>query len=308
VGASDEDSTLQIARKIPAMVLQGRVAGALARCQAALQRLEREPHRIGLTGKILQLRQLLEQELVCKDDLTLFTADGPVRLLARRTALIGRPAAAGAVDIPVECRWLSRGEKGLRLSAQGKEWFVEDLGNTHGSWIDDRPLQSDRPYKLPYGETLIEIGKQAGSPAPVAIRLRRPSACPSAIVMTLHADDARMNDASEESQWPSWRDDLRITWIVFDERISLGASENCAVVLSDSGADIAAEICFHDGFWITPLSNVPLSVAKIPFTEETPLATGADLFIGNARLRVETFQPATLSVPANYAFARTNSR
>jgi hypothetical protein len=196
----------------------------------------------------------------------------------------------------------------LRLSAQGEEWFVEDLGSTNGSWIDDRPLQSNQPYKLPYGETLIEIGKRAGSAAPVAIRLRRPPTCPSAIAMTLLADAARMNDASEENQWPSWREDLRVTWIVFDGRVSLGASEDCAVVLSDSGADIAAEIRFHDGFWITPLSNVPLSVAEIPFTEETPLATGADLFIGNARLRVETFQPATLSVPDNYASTRANSR
>jgi EAL domain-containing protein (putative c-di-GMP-specific phosphodiesterase class I) len=307
-GVSDGDSTLRLARKIPALVLQGRIAGALARCQVALQRLEREPHRVALKGKILQLRQLLEEELVCKDNLTLFTADGPVRLLACRTALIGRPSTAKAVDIPIGCRWFSRGEKSLRLSAQGEEWFVEDLGSTNGSCIDDRPLQADRPYKLPHGETLIEIGKRAGSAAPVAIRLRRPPTCPSAIIMTLLADDARMSDAHEENQWPSWREDLCITWIVFDGRISLGASKNCAVVLSDSGADVAAEICFRDGFWITPSHNVPLSIAEVPFSEEAPLATGADLSIGNARLRVETFQPAVPPVPANYASARAKSR
>jgi EAL domain-containing protein (putative c-di-GMP-specific phosphodiesterase class I)/CheY-like chemotaxis protein len=307
-GVLDENSTLRLARKIPALVLQGQVAGALARCQAALQRLEREPHRVALKGKILQLRQLLEQELVCKDDLTLFTADGPVRLLASRTALIGRPSTAKAVDIPVGCRWFSRGEKSLRLSVQGEEWFVEDLGSTNGSWIGDVPLQSDHPYKLPYGETLIEIGKRAGSTAPVAIRLRRPPNCSSAIVMTLLADYARMNDASEENQWPSWREDLRVTWVVFDGRISLGASKNCAVVLSDCGVDVAADIRFHDGFWITPSSDVPLSIAEVPFTEETPLVAGADLFIGNARLRVETLQPAMPPAPANYASARAKSR
>ena len=297
-GGSDGDSTLRLARKIPALVLQGRVVGALARCQATLQRLESEPRRVALKGKILRLRQLLEQELVCKDNLTLFTADGPVRLLACHTALIGRPSTAKAVDIPVGCRWFSRGEESLRLSAQGDEWLVEDLGSINGSWIDDRPLQADRPYKLPYGETLIEIGKRAGSAAPVAIRLRRPPACPSAICMTLLANDAGMTDASKENQWPSWREDLRITWILFDGRISLGTSKSCAVVLSNSGADIAAEICFRDGFWIAPSPNVPLSIAEVPFTEEVPHAAGADLFIGNARLRVETFQPAMLPVPA----------
>src|SRR4029077_9907795 len=82
-GDLDEDSTLQLARKIPALVLQGRVAGALARCQAEIHRLEKKPDRIALKGKILQLRQLLEQDLICKDDLELSTTDGPVRLLAR---------------------------------------------------------------------------------------------------------------------------------------------------------------------------------------------------------------------------------
>src|SRR2546421_239988 len=137
----DEDTTLQLARKIPALVLQGRVAAALARCQAALQRLEKRPDRVALKGKILQLRQLLAQDLICTDDLELFTADGPVRLLPRRVALIGRPSTAKAVDIPVGCRWFSRGEKNLRLCEEGEDWFVEDLGSANGSSIADRPLQ-----------------------------------------------------------------------------------------------------------------------------------------------------------------------
>ena len=76
----------------------------------------------------------------------------------------------------------------------------------------------------------------------------------------------------------------------------------------DCGADIAAEIRFHDGFWITPSPDVPLSIAEVPFTQETPLVAGADLFIGSARLRVETLQPAMPPAPANYASARAKSR
>jgi hypothetical protein len=260
-GASDEDSTLQLMSTIPTLVLQGRVVEALARCQAALHRLERKPDHIALKGKILQLRKLLEQDLLCKDDLELSTAGGPIRLLARRDALIGRPSEAKAVDIAVGCRWFSRGEKNLRLYGEGEDWFVEDLGSTNGSSIGDRPLRPNQPCKLPYGETLIEIGKRAGSKAPIALRLRRPPASPGVVVMTLLADEARLNDTSEANQWPSWKEDLRTTWIVFDGRISLGASKNCAVVLSDAGADAAAEIWFHEGFWIAPSPNVPLSIA-----------------------------------------------
>ena len=303
----DEDSTLQLARKIPSLVLQGKVAAALARCQAALQRLEKRPDRVALKGKILQLRQLLEQDLICKDDLELFTADGPVRLLARRAALIGRPSTAKAVDIPVACRWFSRGEKNLRLYEEGEDWFVEDLGSTNGSSIGDRPLQPDRAYKLPYGETIIDIGKRAGSAAPIALRLRRPPTCPGAIVMTLLADELRLNDASEESQWPSWKEDLRTTWIVFDGRISLGASKNCAVVLSDADEDTAAEIWFQEGFWIVPSPNISLSIAEAPFTEQAPLPAGADLSLGGAQLRVEKFQPA-VPLPARPASVRAKSR
>jgi EAL domain-containing protein (putative c-di-GMP-specific phosphodiesterase class I) len=306
-GDLDEDSTLQLARKIPALVLQGRVAGALARCQAAIHRLEKKPDRIALKGKILQLRQLLEQDLVCKDDLELSTTNGPVRLLARRAALIGRPSTVTEVDIPVACRWFSRGEKNLRLYEEGEDWFVEDLGSTNGSSIGDRPLQPDRPYKLAFGETLIETGKQPGSSAPIALRLRRPPTCPGVIVMTLLADETRLLDAAEKNQWPSWKEDLRATWIVLNGRISLGASKNCAVVLNDCGADIAAEIWFHEGFRIAPLPGVPLVIAEANFTEEAPLPAGADLSVGSARLRIEKFLPAMPSLPKP-ASARAKSR
>jgi hypothetical protein len=303
----NEDSTLQLARKIPALVLQGRVAGALARCQAAIQRLERRPDRVALKGKILQLQQLLEQDLVCKDDLELFTADGPVRLLARHTALIGRPSTKKEVDIPVACRWFSRGEKNLRLYEEGEDWFVEDLGSTNGSSIGNRQLQAGRPHKLAFGETLIEIGKQVGGSAPIALRLRRPPTCPGAIVITLLADEARLNDASEENQWPSWKEDLRATWVVFDGRISLGAAKNCAVVLDDCGADTAAEIWFQEGFWIAPSSNVPLVISDASFTEKAPLPAGADLSVGGARVRAEIFSTAMLSAPS-HASLRAKSR
>ena len=306
--ASDEDSTLQLMSTIPTLVLQGRVAGALARCQAALHRLERKPDQIALKGKILQLRKLLEQDLLCKDDLELSTAGGPIRLLARRDALIGRPSKAKAVDIAVGCRWFSRGEKNLRLYGEGEDWFVEDLGTTNGSSIGDRPLRPNQPCKLPYGETLIEIGKRAGSKAPIALRLRRPPASPGVIVITLLADEARLNDTSEANQWPSWKEDLRTTWIVFDGRISLGASKNCAVVLSDAGADAAAEIWFHEGFWIAPSPNVPLSIADAPFAEEAPLPAAADLSLGGARVRVEIFPPVMPSMPTSHSLARARSR
>lgn len=305
---ADDDSTMTLARKIPSLVLQGRVAAALGGCQAALRRLEKNPDRVALKGKILQLRHLLEQELICKADLELATADGPIRLLARSAALIGRPSAAKAVDIPIGCRWFSRGEKNLRLLQDGEDWLIEDLGSTNGSWIGDTRLSPGRPFKLPYGETLIEIGKRAGSAAPVALRLRRPPACSGVVVMMLVADEARLNGTSEEGQWPSWREDLRTIWVVLDGRLSLGASQHCGVVLSDCGADRAAEIWFADGFRIAPCLDVPLVIAETPFSEETPLPAGVDASIGRARLSVATFEATPAPGSAASSSARVKAR
>ena len=51
-GEVGENSTLELTRKIPTLVLQGKVADALAGCQAAMRRLQSAPERAALKGKI----------------------------------------------------------------------------------------------------------------------------------------------------------------------------------------------------------------------------------------------------------------
>ena len=292
----EEDSTLELARKIPTLVLQGKVATALARCHAAIRRLDRTPERGALKGKILQLRHVLEQELVTKEPLELALSDRRLRLLPLQNALMGRPSAGKIVDIPIGCRWLSRGDKNLRLFFEAGQWFVEDLGSTNGTSVDDHTLAPGKPYALPAGETVIEIGKRAGSVAPVSIRLRRASANSSAVVMSFSADETRLQAGAEEGQWLSWREDVRTQWILFDRRIRLGTTEDCDVVLADSDTESAAEISFEDGFWISPLQGA-LAVAETPFMERAPVPAGADVAIGGVRLRAEA-PPAAVTVPA----------
>jgi hypothetical protein len=139
--------------------------------------------------------------------------------------------------------------------------------------------------QIPNGDTLRANGKQAGSVAPVALRIERPPTCPRAIVMTVLAGEVR--NATEKDGWPSRPEDQRTTWLVFDGPVQ------------DAG-----EIHFRDGFWIAPSTNVPPSIAGTPFRQKTPLHTGADLSIGSARLRAEIYRPAAQPVPTNYAQAR----
>ena len=229
--------------------------------------------------------------MIASGDLELSTPEGRVRLLPRRAALIGRPSSVKAVDVSVGCRWFSRGDKNLRLFAEGSEWFVEDLGSTNGSSIGDTILGLRKPYALPPGETLIEIGKRAGDTAPIAIRLQRSQASANAVVMTLVADESRLSDRNQESQWPSWREDLHTRWVVFDGRIGLGTAKDGAIVLEDAGAEKAAEIWFEHGFWIAPCANSPLTIADTQFLERAPLPDGAKLTIGAAQLRVSSLKP-----------------
>jgi len=300
----DEDSTLELARKIPTLVLQGKVAAALARCHAALKRLNRTPERAALKGKILQLRHVLEQELVTREPLEL-TFDGRrLRLLPLKNALLGRPSAAKAVDIPVGCRWFSRGDKNLRLYQDRGQWFVEDLGSTNGSSIDDRMLFPGKPYEVPAGETTITVGNRAGSLAPVSIRLRRTAGVSDAIVLSLCADEERLR-GGEEAQWLSWREDVRTQWVLLSDRLRVGSSTDCDLVLG-SLEDIAAEISFNEGFWLSPLMG-SVSVADTPFSERTPIPAGADIGIGDLRLRAETL-PQPAAQPAEAAAQRAQAR
>jgi len=287
------------------LVLQGKVAAALARCHAAIRRLERTPERAPLKGKILQLRHVLEQELVTTEPLELALNDRRLRLLPSKSALLGRPSSSKAVDIPVGCRWFSRGDKNLRLFSDKGQWFVEDLGSTNGTSIGDRMLSPGKPYPLPAGETVIEVGKRGETAAPVCVRLRCAAAKGGVVVVSLSADEFRLR-GSEESQWISWREDLRTQWVLFEERFHLGTAEDSDVVLPDAAAEAAAEIAFDNGFWISPL-NAPITVAETPFSERTPIPLAAYISIGDARLRVET-PSAAAAAPAEKTPKRAKAR
>jgi len=230
--------------------------------------------------------------------------DRDVRLLPLKSAFIGRPSTNKAVDIPVGCRWLSRGDKNLRLFCEAGQWFVEDLGSTNGTSIGHEILIPGTPLAIPAGETVIEVGKRNEVAAPVSIRLRRATADSKAIMVSLCADEKRLSGVAEEGQWLSWREDVRTHWVVFEERVRLGTSEECDVVLTDSDADSTADIAFEDGFWISPLDGV-LTVAETPFTERTPLPAGADFSVGNVRLRAEAL---AVPAPAEAAAKRVSVR
>ncbi|HTE40946.1 MAG TPA: EAL domain-containing protein, partial [Steroidobacteraceae bacterium] len=294
----DSKAALELTRKLPALALEARPIAALANCHAAGRRLEKHQERVALKAKVLELRRILEQELLCKDDIDIVTPTGSIRLLPRRSAFIGRASAATPVDIAVSCRWLSRGDKNLRLFSEGLLWMIEDLGSTNGTCIGEHVLTRGRPFALPIGETLIEIGKPTGTTAPVAIRMRRPSASPSAIVVTLVADPDHLASVGPDDLWPLWAEDLKATWIIFQESVTVGASKNCAIVLDDATSDVAAEIRFQDGFWIRPFEGAELTIADVTFDEAVPLLVAESASIPGASFQVALAQARAATAQA----------
>jgi hypothetical protein len=123
--------------------------------------------------------------------------------------------------------------------------------------------------------------------------------------VSLSADEFRLR-GSEESQWASWREDLRTQWVLFDESFRVGASEDADVILPDAAAGTAAEIAFDNGFWISPL-DAPITVAETPFSERTPIPLASYIGIGDTRLRAEA-PSAAAAAPAEKTPKRVRAR
>ena len=307
VQASDnEDETMEIARKIPSLVLAGHVTEALETCHRTAEHLEKKDARPELRAKLSELQSLLEREIACNKDIEILGAGGPVRLLPRKSATIGRPSSSSEVDIAVNCRWFSRGDKQLRISVRAGEWFVEDLGSTNGSSIGAQKLEPRRAYPLPIGETIVDVGKQQNAVSPISVRIRRAKANPGAVVVNLIADPERVKSAAQDGNWPTCDEDLNTTWIAFDDVVRVGKTPDCAFVIDRCDAEIAAEIRFSDGFRIAPQGGTKLVIEKSEFSRETPLPAPSAVSIGDIALTVREaprgsdMEPVAKAIAANF--------
>jgi hypothetical protein len=291
----------QAAAAIPALVLEGRSVEALAACHAALHSLNGHPAQTSLCPKIAELRKALEQELLTAQDIELATEGRRTHLLPRRAVLIGRPSSEKSVDVAVNCRWFSRGERNLSLFCEGDTWFLEDLGSANGSFVEGRVLTRGHPFPLPQGITHVEIGKTKDKAGPVVISLRRPAKDLGAVVIALRGIDT---DAEWESDaWPSMKTDINRRWVVFREQIGISAAEDVALDVDGGAPGILAALRYQSGFWIVPSSQHRLDVDGVPFQEPVPLFPGATLSLGGTTFCVDKSESLTKADPFSQAQA-----
>ena len=285
---------------LPALVLQGRQLPALAACHGAARSLKSSPEQAALRTQIVELQQLLESELLVHGDIALVAADREFRLLPRRSALIGRCSDEMAVDVAIDCHWLSRADRGLFLRCGADGWSLEDLGSRNGVTVNEAPLVPETPFVLSPGETTLHIGGRNHRRAPLSVHLRQlsdPNASAIALRVSASGD-------TEAATWPTRARDLLTTWVVFAGPLSIGEDTSCAIRLPEANNVVLANIEFQNGFWISPRNNEPLFLDGIAFHHPVPLVAGATLRLGEAEFRIE--QSSRAATPEEFFAGETS--
>lgn len=286
--AAAADPVSQMVRRIPSLVMQNRAVEALSACHEALLSLEDNADADpGVVSKLMELEELLESEMLAGGPLDLsFEGGARVGLVAGTRAVIGRASASGEVDIPTACRWFSRGERNLCVYARDGEWLVEDLGSTNGNRLGDTVLEPGQPQTLPAGRAEVRPGRDADSAPPVAIELVRTDQDADAVVARLVVDENRIENAAAEVRWDDWPDEIAKSWIVFGDRVSIGADGACAIQDPAAAAPVVAEIFCDNGYWIRPVSGAPVMVGEIAFHRALPMPMDAPVSVGGVRFTV----------------------
>jgi hypothetical protein len=276
----DAEVEEKIAR-LPALVLQGQSLMALASCHEIESAFDRGKAADAMPANVLDLRRCLEQELL-EPSVELVAPDLRLRPISSRRALIGRPTSQSGADIAINCRWFSRADKSLQLSAEGGDWFIEDLGSANGSYIGEKRLQRGERHTLPEGQTTVEIGRSFDRRSPVILHLNRSA---EGVVVVSVSVGAAFDKAGWES-WPSLQEDLSKRWVVFRDDFLLGAS-GTAKLLGVEAQEEAAVITLRNGYWIAPPNGSAIRLDGIDFRSPVPLAPESELEVGTLRFQIK---------------------
>jgi len=270
-----------IVAALPPLVLQGRWLPALAACHKAAGILNTRYIHAALKKHILELQRLLEHRLLNDGPLALTSASGQVYIHPRRSVLIGRPADNEPVDIVINCRWLSRGQRNLYLYFDRGDWLIEDLGSTNGAAVAGTMLSPGNPVSLPPTSTTVEIGRSKSGAAPLSLCVERCGANRETIVVRVSGT------GMDPLTWPTREQDLRSLWIISREDIGIGPTASCAIRTSDPGDAPLAEIRFQNGYWIAPRPGVLLTIDGSTFESPVPLPPDTTVCIGQSCFTVE---------------------
>jgi len=279
-GAQSEAGTTDDISRLPSLVLQGQSLAALAACHDAERKFAKRPVRGEMKGRVAELRRCLEQELLATE-IELVTPEFRVHPLASSSVLIGRPSLTRDVDVSINCRWFSRGERSLQLWSEESDWFIEDLGSTNGCFVGGLRLEKNKRFALSAGQTTIEIGRSVDMRAPVILSINDTS---QGVVIVSVSVGAGF-DKSGSQTWPSLQEDLIKRWVIFREDFVVGSGD-ASKLLGFEPQEETVAITFREGFWITPRDGTSLRLDDKIFKEAVPLPLETDVEAGSATFRV----------------------
>jgi EAL domain-containing protein (putative c-di-GMP-specific phosphodiesterase class I) len=274
----------ELLKKLPPLILERKTLQALAHCHTIVQECGSIPGSNSLRAKVGQLQEELERELVTSGDFELRSAMSRFRLLRRDSITLARPSPSSAVDIPIRCRWLPPGEKGLRIFRKADEFFIEDRGSSKGYLVDGTKLNVQRPFPISYGQTAIEINLASGATAPLTILLENKSSDPDALLIDFDYDSRKLQSELGEKEWSEIKDELALTFVLFGGSIHLGRSSDCAIRLNDCAAQVAASISSEGGYWIAPAQGTSFKIGDTSFSQRMPLILDTEIELSGCAL------------------------
>ena len=270
--------------KIPPLILGGKTLPALAACHEAMRLFERMPGGHAPCSRIGKLQSLLEGDLLAGGKLEIRTDFRTYRLLPQDSVTLGRPSPTAAPDIAVQCSWFNPAERSLRIFRQDDQYFVADTGSRHGHLVDGARLDPKRPAPIPPGNPSVGMCLACGAPAPVSLVLRLHGS--DAVSVEFEYDAETLLTELGAKAWTALKGQLETRWILFNGKVSLGRSTDCAIVLRDCAAPVAAEIAFEDGYWITPSAGAALKAGDTSFRQRLPLLLDAVFDLAGAGVTV----------------------
>lgn len=281
----DEDSTMvlsaapadpgaeggrEIAARLPALVLGGDLIGSLALVHKAIQAEPENEFRAKLRGLQKELeRSLQEASLVLSD------GHRAVQFLGGESFTIGRESPSAPADVTIPCRWLSRGAKNLRLYRDKGRWMVADIGSTNGHFLDGVRLKPHEGVPLEHGETVLEVGKTGGAPAPAWLRFSLGAS--GSVELTFGM-------ANEEDQTTC----ASLKWVLLHQECD---GQDNDVTALENGADFSGIAWRDGGLWLVPRAGGTIKLAGHEFSQSLPLPAGYEVTLGSAAWRADKTRP-----------------
>lgn len=236
----------------------------------------------------------LENAFAFMGDAVVEVPGGPFVVRLASSLDIGR----GRQGAEVGCSLVSRIGGQTRISVEGDQFHVIDLGSKNGTFIDGRWLEPQETYGLAVAQTSMTIrlggSRSTGTPGPVCVNLTQiHSDQPTLLVRISPSEDS--DQAKLSSAWPSLAEDCRLTYVFSNGPVLIGNRGDCAIRLRSGVPDPLAKIEFDHHYQIAPYGDRPLMINHIAFARPVVLSNRSNVEVAGLQFEIHARNLETLT-------------